>query len=298
MVALLAANPYLGIGEVDYELLEFLGLFIVGLAAILLLLRGVGILRQRAQDKQARWDIFRQMARARGLSKEQIAVLAFIAGQARIKSPARLLGSIQLFDRALERTVSRVDLTDKQSILANAIRTKLSTAKELWTESDGERRQMTRVRCSWNVRLEMVSEKAINKQVFRTGDSSDKQLLETTLSLIEAGNFLRHRAQISDISSGGVSLLASPKFKGSTGDIARFKADSKRIPFAIDGLCGQLLNIEQDDERGLQILHMKFLPMDTEIRKAIIQFVYEKVDPANAEKDPKKRPLVTDRPAQ
>lgn len=279
---ILAVKPYQGILEPDYSLVNSLEIFFAIFAVLLLVLSLVVRVYKKVRENKTRWTIFRQMARARGLSKEQIAVLALIARQAQVKRPTRLLGSLQFLDRALENVLEKEQLDAQQIIIADSIRTKLSTAKEVWSKSDGDRRQVARVRCSWNARLELVSEEAMGKEVQRLSDVNDSQLMQIADGLIEAGNFFRHRVQIGDISSGGVSLLASPNFKGSDGDIARLAGDSDRIPFSINGIFAQLVSIEKDDKRGLNILHMKFLPMDAGIRKLIIQFVYEKVESAES----------------
>lgn len=292
---MLAANPYLGISEVNFDHIYLFGGSILALGVVLLLFRGMGVLRERAKSKKASWDIFYQMAKARGLNKQQSEALALVARQARVKSPARLLGTLNLFDTAVDRAVQRGLVFDsRMDILLNSARKKLATAKELWTPADGERRQVARVPCSWNARLELVSHEAIEKQLFRSGDSSDANLLATAQELIEGGHFMRHRVQISDLSAGGVALLASPKFNGSQGDIARFTGDSKRIPFSIDGICAQIQGIDNDEARGIHILHMKFLPFEKEQRKAIIQFVYEKMNSTGKKRKTKKKKAIAE----
>lgn len=287
---MLAANPYLGISEVNYDHIYLFGGGILVLGVLLLLFRGIGILRDRARGRRASWDIFYQMAKARGLTKKQADAIALIARQARMKSPARLLGTLSLFDTAVDRAIQRgLSFDSRLDILISSARKKLATAKELWTPADGERRQVARVPCSWNARLEVVSHEAIEKQLFRSGDSSDANLLVTAKELIDGGHFMRHRVQISDVSAGGVALLASPKFNGSQGDIVRFTGDSPRIPFSIDGICAQIQRIDNDEERGIHILHMKFLPFEKEQRKAIIQFVYEKMNSPGKKRSTKKK---------
>ena len=184
-----------------------------------------------------------------------------------------------MYDRAVEKALKKEGFDAHKAIITDSIRSKLSTSKVNWSKSDGERRQVSRVGCSWNARLELVSFEALIKEDQRIEEADEDQLLKIAHMHVEAGNFLPYRVQIADdISSGGVALLASPKFTGSTGDIARFTGDSERIPFSMNGLFAKINSIEKDDQRGLLVLHMKFLPMDTEIRKSIIQYVYDKVD--------------------
>ena len=279
LALVLGANPYPGIAEPDYGLINTLKNFFIGFGVLLLIIRVFSGLQKRANAKKGHWALFQQMAKARGLSKEQIKILGSIAKSAKVKRPARLLGSLRLYDRAVEKALEKEGFDAHKAIITDSIRSKLSTSKANWSKSDGERRQVSRVGCSWNARLELVSfEALIKKEDQRIEEADEDQLLKIAHMHVEAGNFLPHRVQIADISSGGVALLASPKFTGSTGDIARFTGDSERIPFSINGLFAKINSIEKDDQRGLLVLHMKFLPIDAEIRKSIIQYVYDKVD--------------------
>ena len=279
LALVLGANPYPGIAEPDYGLINTLKNFFIGFGVLLLIIHVFTGLQKRANANKGHWALFKQMAKARGLSKEQIKILGAIAKSAKVKRPARLLGSLRLYDRAVEKALKNEDFDAHKAIITDSIRSKLSTSKVNWSKSDGERRQVSRVGCSWNARLELVSfEALIKKEDQRIEEADEDQLLKIAHMHVEAGNFLPHRVQIADISSGGVALLASPKFTGSTGDVARFTGDSERIPFSINGLFAKILSIERDDQRGLHVLHMKFLPMDAEIRKSIIQYVYDQVD--------------------
>ena len=184
-----------------------------------------------------------------------------------------------MYDRAVEKALEKEGFDAHKAIITDSIRSKLSTSKQ-----SGQNPTVSGVRSlGLDVRgmraLELVSfEALIKKEDQRIEEADEDQLLKIAHMHVEAGNFLPHRVQIADISSGGVALLASPKFTGSTGDIARFTGDSERIPFSINGLFAKINSIEKDDQRGLLVLHMKFLPIDAEIRKSIIQYVYDKVD--------------------
>jgi c-di-GMP-binding flagellar brake protein YcgR len=57
----------------------------------------------------------------------------------------------------------------------------------------------------------------------------------------------------------------------------------------MEGICAELRGVEQDEERGLMVLHVNFQSLEKELRREIIHFVYEK-----AEKD-KKRPKNPER---
>jgi hypothetical protein len=278
MLALLAANPYLGIKETNWDHVYLLLYFIVFLGIVLLIFRGIGKLRERASRTQNAWDTFYSMSKARGLNKAQTEMLAIVAKKARIASPARLLGSIQLLDRSVEKATAQIELNERQDILLESMRKKLATAKELWNESDGDRRQLARARCSWNARIGLISKSELEKEVLRNGVDGDEQLVKAIATIGEREATAQYRVQISDISAGGVSLLASPAFSGSPGDMVIVGGDSERIPFTIEGICAELRAIEEDDERGINILHARFLPIDQDLRRDIIHFVYKKED--------------------
>ena len=279
LALVLGANPYPGIAEPDYGLINTLKYFFIGFGVLLLIIRIFNGLQKKTKAQKGHWALFQQMAKARGLSKEQIKVLGSIAKSAKVKRPARLLGSLRLYDRAVEKALLKEEFDAHEAIIADSIRLKLSTSKAIWSKADGERRQVSRVGCSWNACLELVSFETLKKKEGqRVEEADENQLLKIAHGYIEAGEFLPHRVQIANISSGGVALLASPKFIGNTGDLARFTGDSERIPFSINGLFAKINSIEKDEQRGLHVLHMKFLPMDAGIRKSIIQYVYDKVD--------------------
>lgn len=279
LALVLGANPYPGTAEPDYGLINTLKNFFIGFGVLLLIIRVFSALQKRAHANKGHWALSQQIAKARGLSKEQIKILGSIAKSAKVKRPARLLGSLRLYDRAVEKALKNEDFDAYKAFITDSIRSELSTSKVNWSKSDGERRQISRVGCSWNARLELVSfEALIKKEGQRIEEADEDQLPKIANMHVEAGNFLPHRVQIAEISSGGVALLAIPKFTGSTGDIARFTGDSERIAFSINGLFAKISSIEKDYQRGLLVMHMKFPPMDAEIRKSIIQYVYDKVD--------------------
>lgn len=299
MVALLAANPYLGIKETNWDHVYLLVYFFLFLCAVLLIFRGIGKLREKASLKKNAWDTFYKLSRARGLNKGQTEVLAIVAKKAGITSPARLLGSVQLFDRSVEKAAMQVEFDERQDILLNSMRKKLATAKELWNESDGDRRQLARARCSWNARIGLIPKGELEKEVLRRGVEGDEHLVATINSIGEREETIQLPVQIRDISAGGMAFLASSSFSGSSGDMVVLGGESERIPFSIDGVCAQLCAVEEDDERGLNILHAHFLPIGQDLRRDIIHFVYEKEETAKKKKkgknaaplDKAKRPL-------
>jgi len=278
MVALLAANPYLGIKETNWDHIYLLVYFILSLVVVLLILRGIGKMKEKASQKKNAWDTFYKLSKARGLNRAQTDILATVAKKAKISSPARLLGSIQLFDRSLEKASPYLELDERQDILLESMRRKLATAKELWSESEGDRRQLARVRCSWNARVVLIPKDELEKEAVRSSADGDDGLVAVAMGIGEKDEVAKYSVQIRDISSGGFALLASPSFLGSSGDIVIIAGDSQRIPFTIDGVRAELRSIEEDEERGLNILHARFLPIDQELRRDIIHYVYEQTD--------------------
>ena len=45
----------------------------------------------------------------------------------------------------------------------------------------------------------------------------------------------------------------------------------------MENLCGEIRSVEEDVERGCLVLHFRFLLLEPELRKGIIQHVYEKM---------------------
>ena len=64
---------------------------------------------------------------------------------------------------------------------------------------------------------------------------------------------------------------------GAEGHYVLIYGESQRIPFALENLCGEILSIKKDDERGFVVIHNRFLLLDQEVRKGIINYVYGKM---------------------
>jgi hypothetical protein len=185
MLGLLAANPYLGIEEANLEHLRLFALSIVILVVALIIFRLRGILKEKTRLKKSAWNTFARLAKVRGLNASQIAVLTLVARQAHLKSPARILGSIQLFDRRVDQCQNKIELNEQQQVLLEAIRKKLSATKELWTQSEGDRRQLARTRCSWNAHVSLIARAVIEKEKFTGVGDDDNRLVEAAMNLRE-----------------------------------------------------------------------------------------------------------------
>jgi hypothetical protein len=280
MLALLAANAYLGIEDANLNHIYWLLLAFFILAVGLLLIRLIGLLYAARREKKASWTTFYQLAKTRGLNGPQREVLAIVARQAKISRPPKVLGSIQLLDRAIQKAQDYHEFSEKQLILIDSVRKKLVSSKVRWTANSEERRQLERANCSWNAKMVHISKGSVDKAMLKMTDY-DGDRIKGAIAEIQEGDseadLKEYKVQIRDISAGGVALLASPNFAGTDGDYALLYGDSQRIPFAIEGLHGEIQSIEEDQERGCLVLHYRFLLLELEMRKEIIEYVYEKM---------------------
>ena len=125
MLALLAANSYLGIEDANLQHnYWFVGAFGI-LAVCLLVWRLVELLLAARRKQKASWNTFRQLAKTRGLKPVQIEVLMLVARQGSVKRPPKVLGSIQLFDKTVQKAQQNYEFSEKQLILIDSIRKKL-----------------------------------------------------------------------------------------------------------------------------------------------------------------------------
>ena len=121
MLAVLAANPYMGLEDANFkEIFGFLA--IIGTVFVFLLIyRLVSIIFSARKDKKASLNTFLILTRTRGLSKAQTEFLAMVARRTKVNRPPRILESIEYFDKVLERFPNQVGLSEKQLILAESI---------------------------------------------------------------------------------------------------------------------------------------------------------------------------------
>ena len=120
----------------------------------------------------------------------------------------------------------------------------------------------------------------VDKEMLKSTGDEDERFKSAISDLSGGGTeeeLAEHKVQIRDISAGGVALLASQSFSGVAGDYAQLYGESQRIPFVMENLCGEIRSVEEDVERGCLVLHFRFLLLEPELRKGIIQHVYEKM---------------------
>ncbi|HIL10700.1 MAG TPA: PilZ domain-containing protein [Candidatus Latescibacteria bacterium] len=280
MLALLAANSYLGIEDANLNHFYWFAFAIFILVVGLLLVRLIGLLYAARREQKASWTTFYQLAKTRGLSGPQSEVLAIVARQAKISRPPKILSSIQLLDKTIQKAQEHNQFSEKQLILIDSVRKKLVSSKVRWTANSEERRQLERANCSWNAKMMHISKESVDKEIVKIADY-DGDRIKGAIAEIQQGDpeadQKEYKVQIRDISAGGVALLASSNFAGTDGDYALLYGDSQRIPFTIEGLHGEIQSIEEDQERGCLVLHYRFLPLEQEMRKGIIEYVYEKM---------------------
>ena len=103
MLALLAANAYLGIEDTNLNHVYWFAFAIFILVVGLLLVRLVGLLYTAHREQKASWTIFYKLTKMRGLSGPQSEVLAIVARQAKITRPPMVLSSNKLLDKSIEK---------------------------------------------------------------------------------------------------------------------------------------------------------------------------------------------------
>ena len=89
MLALLAANAYLGIEDANLNHIYWFVIAVFVLVVGLLLIRLIDLLYAARREKKASWTTFYQLAKTRGLNGPQSEVLAIVARQAKISRPPR-----------------------------------------------------------------------------------------------------------------------------------------------------------------------------------------------------------------
>ena len=141
MLALLAANAYLGIDDANLQHIYWFLVAFGVLAISLLVFRVIGLIIAARREQKASWNTYRQLAKTRGLNSAQIEFLVFIARQAQVKRPPKILGSIQLLDKVVQKSQEQYVFTEKQLILIDSIRKKLVTSKVRWSANSSEERR-------------------------------------------------------------------------------------------------------------------------------------------------------------
>ena len=138
MLALLAANAYLGIEDANVNHIYWFVIAVFILIVDLLLIRLIGLLYAARREKKTSWTTFYQLAKTRGLNGLQSEILAIVARQAKISRPPKVLSSIQLLDEAIEKAQEYNEFSEKHLILIDSMRKKLVSSKVRRTANSEE----------------------------------------------------------------------------------------------------------------------------------------------------------------
>lgn len=213
MLALLAANAYLGIEDANLNHIYWFVIAVFILIVDLLLIRLIGLLYAARREKKTSWTTFYQLAKTRGLNGPQSEILAIVARQAKISRPPKVLSSIQLLDKAIEKAQEYNEFSEKQLILIDSMRKKLVSSKLRRTANTEERRELERANCSWNTIMMHISKGSVDRAMLKITDYDGDRIRGAIAEIQERGSeadLKECKVQIRDISAGGVALLASP----------------------------------------------------------------------------------------
>ena len=286
MPALLAANPYLGIGEPNMKLV---GLFAAAVAAILVAMYVVRMLsraKEARRERQAAWRTFHKLGKARGLDPAQIKLLAAAVRRAKVVRPSQVLASVQLFDTCVNEYAESVDLTDTQQAHLEAARKKLVSTVEQ-RDKGKERRNLARAETSLPVQLLTVAREWVEDEVKGRVAEESSGFREVLERLMEG--LVPVHGQMQDISAGGMSVLVLEALEVQGDDYARVQGGGEGLPIDVDGLSGQVVGVEERPDDQL-LLHIRFLTYAQELRKQIIRLVYEKQESAKGAPAPPSPP--------
>ena len=271
IAAIVAANKYLGIDDPDMRFVYGLFGIAAGIFLLLSIVRAGVRFKESKQVERSSWRTFDKLASVKGLSRLEVRILTNIARRDKSKRPSQLLASIQLYDRLVDKAVDREWIVDDDLAYLEAARQKLLRINRVW---DGhERRNFERAKCTFEIQTTIVTKDAIDEELKTAYTESDEKFLNALRSLVEG----RHPeiTRILDLSAGGLGLLAQDKEQFNTDDYIGFSEGADRLPFSLASLYGRVLDVERMQDPGQSIVHIAFLPYEAEIRKQVIQIVYE-----------------------
>lgn len=269
--ALIAANPYLGIDDPDMRFVYGLFAIAAGIFLILAIVRYGMRFHESKQVERSSWRTFDKLSSVKGLSRLEARILTNIARKDRTKRPSQLLASIQMYDRLVDRAADRGWVVDDDHVHLEVARSKLLRTSRVW---DGqERRNFERAKCTFEIQTTVVTKDAIDEELKTSYTESDEKFLTALAGLIEQGR--PESTRILDLSAGGLGLLAQDKGQFNTDDYVAFSEGNDRLPFSLASIYGRILDVERMEDQGQSIVHIAFMPYEAEIRKQVIQVVYE-----------------------
>lgn len=283
MLALQAAVPLVLWGPPDMRLVY---LFFAGLVVLFIFLFFVRVLsrvKERKIETDSAWQTFRNVARARGLSSDQTRALTLVAQEAKLRRPAQVMGSINVFDRSVDKAQTKGALNETHLILLEAVRRKLLTTAEL-PDQRKELRQFERAQCSLQVTLTHISRDDLEQEVRDSEGWEDDKIKETIEQLV--GKIEAVSAQIVNIGAGGVAIRTGDGLEALGGDFVRLGGEAAELPFDINGFYGEIRAVRREADQEALVLHLRFLPYAQELRREVIKLVYQQQEAEK--KKPKK----------
>ncbi|MBT3344801.1 MAG: hypothetical protein HN712_02840 [Gemmatimonadetes bacterium] len=271
LFTMIAANSYLDIPDPDMRLVYGLFGAAVGIFLVLAIVRFALRLRENKQVERSSWRTFDKLSSVKGLSRLEARILTNIARKDRTKRPSQLLASIQMYDRLVDRAADRGWVVDDDLVHLELARQKLLRTSRPW---DGqERRNFERAKCTFEIQTTVVTKNAIDEELKTTYTETDEKFLNALSGLIEAG--VSESTRILDLSAGGLGLLTQDKGQYNTDDYVSFSQGTDQLPFSLASIYGRILDVERMEGEGQAIVHVAFMPYEAEIRKQVIQVVYD-----------------------
>ncbi|MFH1571159.1 MAG: PilZ domain-containing protein [Gemmatimonadota bacterium] len=237
----------------------------------MVLFRGIGRLKENHQVQRSSWRTFEKVARVRGLNVAEARVLAQVVRRCRVKRPTQVLGSIQLFDRCMDRALERGYLADHEGGLLESARSKLLSTNQPW-DGRHERRQFERADCSFPIRVFVVTKEGLDEELrtaYQEGDAQFARGLETIV-----GQSTPMAAEVQDISAGGLALALPETDEARDGDYISLQMGDAGGPVNLQGMVARVLGRQHLEHQHQTILHLGFLAYDQERKRQIIQLVH------------------------
>lgn len=274
MLALLGANPFLGLSQPDWRLAYlFLGI-VAGIGVFLYIMYGMRKLKERQRLKRSSWNTYYKIAKLKGLTQMEADTLAAAIRQAGIRRPSQVLGAIKVFDQCVDQAVARGQLDVNQQTLLSGVRQRLLTVARDW---DGQqRRNQERAAYPLAVRAALMTREELEEQQLKSGSKTAevKEVLARLFAAQEHGH-----AQLMDISAGGMALMIRDDERLRAGDYVHLAPEADAPPVDLNELIGEVVTCERLRDQEQLILHLRFLPYPPQVKKEIIRLVYEKNTP-------------------
>lgn len=263
---------YVQFSEIDVTKIYMLFGAIAAIMVAMVIFRSLGRVKEGRQVQRSSWRTFENMARIRGLNAAEARVLSEVVRRCRVKRPSQVLGSIQLYDRCVDRALDRGYVGDHEQALLEAARTKLvSTAQKGWNQVN--RRQFQRLDCVFDLGLCLVTKEGLDEELrttYQEGDAQFTRGMETIVAQSEAA-----LARVKDLSAGGMAAYVPEDEDPRDGDYVSLSAAADSDPpVNVHGMVGRILAQEHLEGEHKILLHVGFLPYEQELKRQIIHLVH------------------------